>query len=146
MNIGNTLNKVTLKYELDLDFVLVAITSSLKDYRLCYFINKFTGLELTKTDDHEIWLSPAEGQKYFSRYAAVSDDVETEYFLLANRSPEGGTLIPEMKHSDYFFVIRNFIDEEDLETLLAAVSEIPEVVVASEISPQKLKSKENLVF
>ena len=103
-------------------------------------------MELAKTDDHEIWLSSSEGQKYFSRYAAVSESDETEYYLLSNRSPEGGILIPEMKHSDYFFMIRNFIDDEDLEVLLAATNEIPEVVVASEISPQKLKSKENLIF
>ena len=140
------MNKVTLKYELDLDFILIAITSSLKDYRLCYFINKYAGLDLAKVDDHEIWLSSSEGHRYFSRYAALSEATETEYYLLANRSVEGGVLVPEMKHSDYFFLVRNFIDEEDLEALQEAVASIPEVVVASEISPQRLKSKENLIF
>lgn len=140
------MNKVTLKYELDLDFILIAITSSLKDYRLCYFINKYTGLNLCKIEDHEVWLSATEGQRCFSRYAAFSAASETEFYLVANKGDDGGILIPEMRHSDYFFLVRNFIDDEDLEALQDNINAIPDVVVASEISPQKLKSKENLIF
>jgi len=146
LNIENTLNKVTLKYELDLDFILIAITSSLKDYRLCYFINKVTGLRLSKVEDHEIWRPSPAGKAYFSRYADFSVVSDTEYYVLANKATDGGFLVPEMRHSDYFFLIRNFIDEEDLAALQDHLVDIPEVVVASEISPQKLKSKENLIF
>src|SRR5690606_16497110 len=120
----------------------IAITSSLKDYRLCYFINKYTGLNLCKIDDHEVWLSASEGLRCFSRYGAFSDASEVEFYMIANKGSDGGVLIPEMRHSDYFFLIRNFIDEEDLEALLNNINAISDVVVASEISPQKLKSKE----
>jgi len=140
------LNKVTLKYELDLDFVLIAITSPLKDYRLCYFINKVTGLNLHKMTDYEIGMPLPLGVASFSRYADVDEANETEYYLLANRGVEGGMLVPEMRHSDYFLLIRHFIDDEDLTELLDRIVAIAEVVAASEISPQKLKSKENLIF
>ena len=140
------MNKVTLKYELDLDFVLVAITSPLRDYRLCYFINKVTGLRLHKMADYEIGFPPPVGQATFSRYSDFNEANETEYYLLANKGIDGGTLVPEMRHSDYFLLIRGFIDDEDLEELLDRLVSIEEVVVASEISPQKLKSKENLIF
>ncbi|WP_090606505.1 IPExxxVDY family protein [Parapedobacter koreensis] len=140
------MNKVTLKYELDLDFVLIAITSSLKDYRLCYFINKLTGLKLSKVEDHETWMPAPLGTTYFSRYADFPETSDTEYYLLANKGAEGGLLIPEMRHSDYFLLIKNFIDDEDLAAIQDHITAIPEVVVASEISPQKLKSKENLIF
>jgi len=140
------LNKITLKYELDLDFILIAITSSLKDYRLCYFINKVTELKLSKVEDHEIWMPAPVGRISFSRYADFSVTSDTEYYLLANRGTEGGMLVPEMRHSDYFLLIRNFIDEEDLFAIQDRIAAIPDVVVASEISPQKLKSKENLIF
>src|SRR5690606_11155494 len=129
-----------------LDFVLVAITSSLKDYRLCYFINKVTGLRLRKVEEHEIWMPPPTGKVYFSCYADFSMTSDTEYYVLANKAADGGFLIPEMRHSDYFFLIRNFREDEDLITLQNQIVGIPDVVVASEISPQKLKSKENLIF
>ncbi|MGK6350651.1 IPExxxVDY family protein [Parapedobacter sp. DT-150] len=140
------MNKVTLKYELDLDFILIAVTSPLKDYRLCYFINKVTGLKLAKIDDYEIRMPAPIGYTYFSRYVACAATADTEYYLLANKGVEGAVLVPEMRHSDYFLMIKNFIDDEDLAALLDRVSAIDEVVVASEISPQKLKSKENLIF
>ncbi|MFB2121165.1 IPExxxVDY family protein [Parapedobacter sp. 2B3] len=140
------MNKVTLKYELDLDFVLIAITSSLRDYRLCYFINKVTGLKLHKIADYEIGMPPPVGQASFSRYADFDETGETEYYLLANRGMDSGVLVPEMRHSDYFLLIRNFIDEEDLNVLLDHIVALTDVVAASEISPQKLKSKENLIF
>lgn len=140
------MNKVTLKYELDLDFVLIAITSSLRDYRLCYFINKVTGLKLHKIADYEIGMPPPVGLATFSRYADFDETSETEHYLLANRGLNGGVLVPEMRHSDYFLLIRNFIDDEDLAALLDHIVAIAEVVAASEILPQKLKSKENLIF
>jgi len=86
------------------------------------------------------------GLTHFSRYADFSETSDTEFYLLANRGTAGGFLIPEMRHSDYFLLIRNFIDEEDLAAIENHITTIPEVVVASEISPQKLKSKENLIF
>ena len=131
---------------MDLDFVLIAITSPLRDYRLCYFINKATGLKLHKIADYEIGMPPPVGRASFSRYADVDETVETEYFLLANKGSDNGILVPEMRHSDYFLLIRNFIDDEDLTALLDNIVAIADVVSASEIPPKKLKSKENLIF
>src|SRR3546814_728514 len=96
--------------------------------------------------DYEIGVPPPVEMASFSRYADIDDANETEYYLLANRGAEGGVLVPEMRHSDYFLLIRNFIDEEDLTELLDRIIAIADVVAASEISPQKLKSKENLIF
>lgn len=126
--------------------MLIAITSSLRDYRLGYFINKATGLNLCKIADYELGVPPPVNHAIFSRYADFDEANETEYYLLANRGLDGGVLVPEMRHSDYFLLIRNFIDDEDLTELLDRIVAIAEVVAASEISPQKLKSKENLIF
>jgi hypothetical protein len=45
------LNRKVLKFEIDLDFVLIAITTSLKDYRICYYINKCLNFNFTRIDD-----------------------------------------------------------------------------------------------
>jgi hypothetical protein len=140
-----SLNRLTLKYELDLDFILIAITCPLKDYRLCYFINKLTPLNLSKTDDHETWISE-EAPYYFPKYAYISPTEGTEFYLIANKGVDAGYLLPELRGSDYFLIIKEFIDDVDLKALYKALNQIPEVAVATEIDPQKLKSKENLVF
>ena len=138
------MNRLTLKYELDLDFVLIAITSSWKDYMLCFKINKQLNINFVRIE--ELSLHTRGDQKvYFSRYLYQVDDMETEYYLLANKGTEG-YLIPEMKSVDYFILIKNFIDKDDLSYLLEGINKLQGVVVAAELNPGRLKSKENLIF
>lgn len=139
------MNKITLKYEIDLDFLLIAITCPLKDYRLCYYINKYTALNLEKKEDHETWMSNSTSL-YFTKYSYISEHTGTEFYLIGNKGIEAGYLLPELRGSDYFLMIKEFIDDEDLKTIHKSLNSIPDIVVATEIDPEKLKSKENLVF
>jgi len=139
------LNKVTLKYEIDLNFILIAITCPLKDYRLCYYINKLTWLDLSKTEEHETW-NADNTSLHFTKYSYINPTEETEFYLIGNKGIEAGYLLPELRGADYFLIIKEFIDEIDLKALYRALNQIPEIIVATEIDPQKLKSKENLVF
>ncbi|SRR5690554_1704525 len=140
-----SLNRLTLKYELDLDFILIAITCPLKDYRLCYYINKLTTLNLSKADDHETWITE-DAPYYFAKYSYINPTEGTEFYLIANKGVDSGYLLPELRGSDYFLIIKEYIDDTDLKALFKALNQIPDLVVATEIDPQKLKSKENLVF
>jgi hypothetical protein len=139
------LNKLTLKFEPDLDFILIAITVPLKDYRFCYKLNKQLNREFYRIEELELQFNIDEEPFYFSRYFYEDTNTENEFFLLANKGSEG-FLIPEMKTVDYFLLIYNFFDEEDLQHLLSRINRIPEVLVAAEVDPKKLKSRENLVF
>ncbi|MFM6976523.1 MAG: IPExxxVDY family protein [Sphingobacteriaceae bacterium] len=139
------MNKLTLKFELDFDFTLIAITSSLKDYRLCYQINKALQVNFVRTDELSLSFSSEKNIQNFNRYVYYPPNSETEFFLLANKGSEG-LLIPEMNKVDYFLLIRNFIDEEDLNYWISHIKKISEVLAAVEIEPQRLKSKENLLF
>lgn len=139
------MNRTTLKYELDLDFVLIAITAPLKDYRLCFKINKELHVDLRRVDDLELIFTAEDEPFYFSRYCFTEPDNETGFNLLANKGSEG-FLIPEMKQVDFFLLIHNYIDSGELKEVIAGLNRIPEVAVAAEVDPKKLKSKENLIF
>ncbi len=82
---------------------------------------------------------------FFSRYFYQIPNSDTEFYLLANKGSET-YLIPEMKQVDYFILIKNFIDQEDLNYIIDGLNKLQEVVVAAEVDPEKLKSKENLIF
>lgn len=142
---NTVLNRKILKFEIDLDFVLLAITSPLKDYRLCYLINKNLQFNLRKSDDLSIHFSGFEEPVYFSLYQDTWESSETDFYFIANRGSEG-FLIPEMNKTDYFMMIKNFIDEEDLRRIIAAINRLPEVIAAVSIDPKKIKSRENLIF
>ena len=166
------MSKITFKldtdFDLELDFTLIGISSVLRDYRLCHFINKHTGLKLIygkedyldhngnkkeKSTDELDFHIIVEGKKnkptvrqHFNVFRYHNSSFEFEFYLLSNRSPEGVALIPEIMSFDYFLMIKHYIDEEDLFALIENIKSIPEVLLVKEIDPTILKSKENLIF
>lgn len=139
------MNKLTLKFEPDLDFILIAITAPLKDYHFCFKVNKELNREFYRIDELKLAFNGGEEPFYFSRYYYLDLQTDNEYYILANKGSEG-FLIPEMKTVDYFLLIYNFIDEDDIQSVISGLNRINEVLVAAEVDPKKLKSKENLVF
>jgi RIO-like serine/threonine protein kinase len=139
------LNKTYLKLSLDLDFVLIAMTASLKDYVLCHKINKALHFNFEKVNDHEVYFNIDEPPLAFSKYHFHLEQAENECFIVNNRNREG-FLIPEMNKVDYFLVIQHYLDKEDLDYILKGLNKVPELQVAMQIDPRKLKSKENLVM
>lgn len=139
------MNRKFLKFEIDLDFVLIAVTTSLKDYRICYLINKYLNFNFVKTDDLSVDIHPGAPPVYFSLYEYNWEASETDFFFIGNKGSDG-YLIPEMKKADYFLMIKNYIDDKDLDDLISALNKIPEVVAAVKIDPKKIKSRENLLF
>ena len=139
------LNRKILKFEIDLDFVLIAVTTSLKDYRICYLINRYLNFNFVKTADLAVEMAPNPGPVYFSRYTYSWETTETDFYFIANKGTEG-YLIPEMRKTDYFLMIKNYIDDNDVESIVSSLNKIPEIVAAVKIEPKKIKSRENLLF
>ena len=139
------LSKLTLKYEPDLDFVLIAITAPLKDYRFCYKLNKQLNIQFYRLEELSLQNYADEYQIYFTRYHYYLSQSETDFYLLVNKGSEG-FLIPEMNKVDFFILIKNYIDKESLGQFITGIKNIPEVQVAVEVDPKRLKSKENLIF
>lgn len=140
------MNRKFLKFEIDLDFILIAVTASLKDYRACYLINKHLNFNFVRVDDLTVDnLNGSNKRAYFSLFTCNWEASETDFYFIANKGAEG-YLVPEMRKADYFFLIKNYIDETDLENLISALNRIPEIVTAVKIDPKKIKSRENLLF
>ncbi|MDB5015415.1 MAG: hypothetical protein JWQ84_247 [Mucilaginibacter sp.] len=139
------MNRKFLKFEIDLDFVLIAVTTSLKDYRICYLINKFLSFNFIKIPDLSVDIYQGGSPALFSIYHYNWETTETDFYFIANKGSDA-YLIPEMKKADYFLLIKNYIDENDLDKLISALNKIPEIVTATKIDPKKIKSRENLLF
>lgn len=139
------LNRKFLKFEIDLDFVLIAVTTSLKDYRVCYLINKHLAFNFVKSPDLSVDINPGLPPVLFSLYHYNWETTETDFYFMANKGSDG-YLIPEFRKADYFLMIKNYIDENDLDNLITTLNKIPEIVTAVKIDPKKIKSRENLLF
>jgi hypothetical protein len=139
------LNRKNLKFEIDFDFILIALTSSLKDYRICYLINKCLNFNFTRTDDLKLDINAVASPALFSMFMYSWESTETDFYFIGNKGSEG-YLVPEMREADYFILIKNYIDDNDLEDLISGLNKINEIVAAVKIDPKKIKSRENLLF
>ncbi|MBD1365725.1 IPExxxVDY family protein [Mucilaginibacter sp. ZT4R22] len=139
------MNRKNLKFEIDFDFILIALTTSLKDYRICYLINKSLNFNFVRQDDLKLDIGTAGSEVLFSIYHYSWETTETDFIFIGNKGSDG-YLVPEMREADYFILIKNYIDENDLESIISALNKIPEVVAAVKIEPKKIKSRENLLF
>lgn len=139
------MNRKILSFELDLDFILIAITSYLKDYRLCYYINKELNIDFRKINDYCLTLFSGNEPLRFSQYFYKIMSTETEFYIIANHST-AGYLIPELANINYFMLIKNHFDEEDLEDTLLRLKRIENIETVIQLDPKAIKSNENLLF
>lgn len=105
------------------DYNLLAIVSPLKDYTLSFFINKLLDLQMMKYDDLTFnskkgsysWYYYKQGNKYLSCY------------LIGNNHPKG-KLIPTLTNFDYFFLVKDAIDQKQIQAMAAGIRSIKNVV------------------
>jgi len=157
----------TLKLHIDefeeIDFHLLAIHTSLEDYRLAYFLNQKLQLNLSKSVE-EIKIKNKLGMSYFSRFEFedIKNDVfwnlienENEISLKPTTANQGlfndtfttkDFLLPEYKKVDFFLKIDNSKETINPSEILTKVKSVGKITTAYFIDLEKIKSKNNLIF
>lgn len=148
-----------------IDYELVAIHSSLEDYRLAYFLNRELGVLLEKCEDN-ISITVKEGEGRFSKFIYEDEENDILWTLIANKDTvvtqtsdasslfEGTSysvstnvfMLPEFKKTDYILKIENTTGDFSLDTLTDRLLSIKQIATAYTIDHHKLKSKNNLIF
>lgn len=159
-----------LKLHLDefdeVDYDLIAIHSTLEDYRLAYFLNQKLSVTLGKSKD-EIGVRVKEGEAQFSKF--VYDDLANDmlWSLFPNKNEINITkkstgqnlfldttveiatkvyLVPELKKVDYFLKIENNKNTVSLDQVMQSIKSINRISTVYEVIPENIKSKNNLIF
>lgn len=127
----------------EFDFILIGLVCHLKDYRLCFSINKGLEMELKKIDHLEIFINKRRETSSYSLYSYEKDDYRS-FYIVSNKGSKS-FLIPEQKQLDYFLLIKGITNEEKKE-IIQKLKQIPSILGAYDIDPIPLKSKENLLF
>lgn len=148
------------------DYELIAIHSSLEDYRLAYFINRELSILLEKSPN-DIWVTINEGESCFSRFIFEDPGNESTWNLIQNKnrvlSMQSNTttslfeetglsiqtsvfLMPELKKVDYVLKIENASTPAEADEVVEKLLRINQIATAYKIDHKKLKSKNNLIF
>ncbi len=159
-----------LKLHLDefdeIDYDLIAIHSVIEDYRLAYFINQKLPIILSRSKD-EIGVTVKEGEAFFLKYIYNDFKNDIVWSLISNKNEivikknssgqnlflntavEIATkvyLLPELKKVDYFLKIKNNHDTFDIEQVIKTINTIERISTVYAVIPEKIKSKNNLIF
>ncbi len=137
------MSKFSLEIEEDFDFFMLGICSHIKDYRLCWEINKDFDIELSKDSDLEV-ISNGELKSY-SFNIFEDNSRPNDFYLLSNKS-ELGYLIPEEKRCDYFLIIKGPIDEDEEVDIIKRLNASKNILTCYPIEAAELKSRNNLIF
>ena len=150
----------------EIDYYLIAIHTSLEDYRLAFFINQKLPINLSKSKN-EIQINIKEGETKFSRYyyhniekaiswnliqnkgEVVQQKKDNGQNLFSNLTLEVATkvyLLPEFKKVDYFLKIENLDETMNGIKIQTALNSIDNISAIYTVETNKIKSKNNLIF
>jgi hypothetical protein len=159
------IHKLHLEEFDEIDYQLIAIHSSLEDFRLAYYINQNLPINLKK-ENCNIQISNKEGETQFTRFVFEdSKDIvwnlvqnKNDVFVPSQSSNQGlfaetnnkfSTkiyLIPEFKKVDYFLKIENGEVNIDVSKITNCIKKIERVSTVYAVEVEKIKSKNNLIF
>jgi hypothetical protein len=160
------LHKLSLGDFDEIDYSLIAIHTSLEDYRLAYFLNQKLDLNLSKSQQ-EIEISFKEGETNFSRFTYSVKESDYHWNLLQNKNEVAYSknveaqnlffnvkmemitkvfLLPEFKKVDYFFKIKNNDDISFISQTQLLIKSIESISAVYIVDANKIKSKNNLIF
>ena len=149
----------------EIDYHLIAIHTTLEDYRLAYFINQHLPINLSKSKE-EILISIKEGETQFSRFYFDDEDNFISWNLIQNKnevigqkekinqdlfsnsSQEVATkvfLLPELKKVDYFLKIESD-DDLEIQAIVKKLKTIKSLSTVYVVETETIKSKNNLIF
>ncbi|MFV5685217.1 IPExxxVDY family protein [Flavobacterium sp. GB2R13] len=150
----------------EIDYYLIAIHTSLEDYRLAFFINQLLPINLSKSKN-EIQINIEEGETNFSKFYYYDNEKAITWNLIQNKNEvvqqkkgisqnlfsnvtmEVATkvfLLPEFKKVDYFLKIENIEDTTSISTIQTILNKIDSISTLYTVDTNQIKSKNNLIF
>ncbi|OEY72308.1 IPExxxVDY family protein [Salegentibacter salarius] len=159
------LHKTLLEDVEEDEFGLIALYGDLEEYKMAYLLNKYLKLQL-KRERRDLDFNHKSVKAYYAHYSFKDLKNFRSYHLVANKfkgeskkilsagslfeeeevRPLQVNLVPEYKKVDFFLKIDEELNQKDLNLLVNAISQIPQVRAVYKIDTDLLKSKQNLIF
>jgi hypothetical protein len=128
------------------DTRLLGIMSPVKDYQFCWHLNTNIGLGFRLNNDIEIKLIKKKRSYFFSVYEFCEPNKFLSHYVYNNQF-DGEYLLPEFKHLDFLWLMKgDEVSDETLQQTIQTIRSINSVQLVLELTNEKIKNKEHLVF
>ena len=128
------------------DSMLLGIVAPVKDYQFSWQLNRMLGFSFRVNNDIEIQLTKKQRKYFFSIYEYAIPTVCITHYLYNNQN-DGEYLLPEFKHLDFLWLIKGtLVAADDLKILIQAIRSFTGVQLVTEMTNEKIKNKQHLIF
>ncbi|MDB5207049.1 MAG: IPExxxVDY family protein [Flavisolibacter sp.] len=128
------------------DARLLGIMAPIKDYLFCWQVNSLLGVDFRINNELEIELKK-KGRNYFFPLYEYAQPSTCLMHYLYNNQHDGEYLLPEFKHLDFLWLLKDdHVPEDYVSDLIYSLKSINGVQLVVELTNEKIKNKEHLVF
>jgi hypothetical protein len=128
------------------DTRLLGIMAPMKDYQFCWQINNILAVDFRVNNDIEIQLKKKNRNYFFSLFEYRESSTSLEHYIYNNQF-DGEYLLPEFKHLDFLWLMKgDTVTDEMLQGKAESLRSINGVQLVVELTNEKIKNKEHLIF
>ena len=128
------------------DTRILGIVAPIKQYQFCWHLNHSLRFDFRINNNIEIQLNKKQRNYFFSVYE-YAENAGTIRHYLYNNQYDGEYLLPEFKHLDFLWLIKDdIIQDEEVTGLMGSIRSLPTVQFISEITNEKIRNKQHLIL
>lgn len=128
------------------DTRLLGIVAPIKPYQFCWHLNQVLRFDFRINNNIEIQLNKKQRNYFFSVYEYAENCGTIRHYLYHNQF-DGEYLLPELKHLDFLWLIKDdIIQDDEVNDLMGSIKTIPPVQLVKEMTNEKIKNKQHLIF
>jgi hypothetical protein len=125
---------------------LLGIVASIEQYRFCWHLNQILNFDFRINNSIEIHLNKKMRNYFFPVYQYGQQSGTIKHYLYNNQD-DGEYLLPEFKHLDFLWLMKDDImKDEDVHIFMNSIKTIPCVQMVLELTNEKIKNKQHLIF
>ncbi|MBL0068367.1 MAG: IPExxxVDY family protein [Chitinophagaceae bacterium] len=138
------LNTDDLTEEFFDDSRLLGIMAPVRGFQFCWHLNAVTGHDFRH--NNEIQLTKKGRHYFFGIYEFTEPTGSLSHYVYHNQF-DGEFLLPEFRHLDFLWLMKgDEVNDESLQGLIKNIRAIPGVQLVTELTHEKIKNKEHLIF
>lgn len=125
---------------------LLGIVASLEQYRFCWHLNQVLNFDFRINNSIEIHLNKKMRNYFFPVYQYGQQSGTIKHYLYNNQN-DGEYLLPEFKHLDFLWLMKDdVLKDEEVNIFMSSIKTIPFVQMVVELTNEKIKNKQHLIF
>lgn len=125
---------------------ILGIVAPMEQYRFCWHLNQMLNFDFRINNNIEIELNKKNRKYFFPVYQYGQKAGIIKHFLYNNQH-DGEYLLPEFRHLDFLWLMKdNMMQKEEINIFITNIKTIPVVQMVTELTNEKIKNKQHLVF